>query len=172
MNFGSRIGALTVGGAVLLFAVPAVAQSRLQAAGGVSESSGVADGAFAGFTRGLPLPPQGEPSLPPGSVAPMSSGKPPEVASPAGKPLVADTHVASTELGFRQGVAPAPGHAIIFHGQKFRVIDVEASGGGPTFAGGSPFVIGESGSRLMVGLKSMVPGSVLDPDRFEATAVD
>lgn len=163
---------MTVGGALLLLAVPSVALSQQQAAGGVSESSGVADGAFAGFARDLPLPPQSEPSLPPGSVAPMSSRKPSEFAPPAGKPLVADTHVASTELGFRQGVAPAPGRAIIFHGQKFRVIDVRATGGGPTFAGGSPFVIGVNGSRLMVGLKSIVPGSVLDPDRFEVTAVN
>ena len=44
--------------------------------------------------------------------------------------------------------------------------------GGPTFAGGSPFVVGVSGSVLQVGLKAIVPGSLLDPDRLEVSVVN
>lgn len=71
--------------------------------------------------------------------------------------LTADTHVESTELGFDKGIAPAPGRKVSFKGKQYRVADVAAKGGGPTFAGGSQFVIGVSGSVLIVGLASELP---------------
>jgi hypothetical protein len=162
--------------AVSAVAWPAAAQQQTDAQPSDSSAcpapGGVAEGAFGGFEKGLPRPPCSEPSLPPGNVIPFVSKTPSDFAAPAGPPLVADTQVASTELGFEQGVAPAPGRSIMYNGRKYRVVDVTAKGGGPTFAGGSPFVIGVIGARLTVGLKAIVPGSSLDPDRFDASVVN
>jgi hypothetical protein len=95
-------------------------------------------------------------SLPQGVVAPI----PPSNPSP-GQPLVADTHVDSTELGFDKGVAPAPGRIVTFRGKEYQVADVVAKGGGRTFAGGSQHVIGVDGSSLIVGLASAVPEKMI-----------
>jgi hypothetical protein len=172
MGFCSRMGIVTVAGMMLL-ALPAAAQvlAKDQSTCATGNES-IADGAFSGFNSGLLQPPCAEPSLPPNTVKPLFTKKPSEFAEPPGEPLIADEHVASTDLGFQQGVAPAPGRSITFRGQKYRVVDVQAKGGGPTFAGGSPFVIGVNGSILQVGLKAIVPGSLLDPDRLEALVVN
>ena len=169
MGFSGRFGMATVAGMLMLAALPAGAQDQSSCAIG---HDSVAEGAFSGFTDGLLRPPCAEPTLPPSTVRPLFTKKPSEFAEPPGPPLIADQHVASTELGFQQGVAPAPGRSITFNGQKFRVVDVQATGGGPTFAGGSPFVIGINGSVLQVGLKAIVPGSLLDPDRLEVSALN
>jgi len=174
MNLSGRITAFAMGG-IMLLALPAAAQDVGQqqaASGDCGDHVGIADGAFAGFGKSLPLPPCAEPSLPPGNVTPLFTKKPSEFAEPPGEPIVADTHVQSTELGFEQGVAPAPGRSVLFNGAKYRVVDVVATGGGPTFAGGSPFVIGVSGSTLTVGLKSIVPGGILDPDRLDVSVLN
>ena len=91
------------------------------------------------------------------AVAPLPS-PPPSKAVPADR-LIADTHVDSTELGFDKGIAPAPGRKISFKGRQFQVANVAAKGGGPTFAGGSQFVIGVNGSTLIVGLATIVPAA-------------
>ncbi len=168
MGLGGRLGIVTVAGMMML-ALPAVAQDRSSCATG---RDSVAEGAFSGFTNSLPRPPCAEPTLPPNTVTPLFTKKPSEFAEPPGEPLIADRHVVSTELGFQQGVAPAPGRSLTFAGQKYRVTDVEVKGGGPTFAGGSPFVIGVNGSVLQVGLKAIVPGSLLDPDRLEVSVLN
>jgi hypothetical protein len=171
MKFGGRIGVLVVGSTVLLLAPPVLAQER-QVATCPAVHNDMADEAFAGFADGLPRAPCSEPSLPPSSVPPLKSGKRTDYAAPAGPPLVADQHVVSTELGFEQGVGPAPGRAVTYHGQKYRVVDIKVKDGGPSFTGGSAFVVGVNGSTLMVGLKSIIPGSSLDPDRLEASVVN
>ena len=91
-------------------------------------------------------------SGPAAPVPPAPSSK----SAPADR-LVADTHVEATELGFDKGIAPAHGRKITFKGRHYKVADVTVKGGGPTFAGGSQFVIGVSGSILIVGLASELP---------------
>jgi hypothetical protein len=163
---------VTVAGMMLL-ALPAAAQDQARDQGTCATGQDtIAEGAFSGFANGLLQPPCAEPTLPPNTVRPLFTKRPSEFAEPAGPPLTADQHVVSTELGFQQGVAPAPGRSITFHGQKYRVVDVQAKGGGPTFAGGSPFVVGVNGSVLQVGLKAIVPGSLLDPDRLDASVTN
>lgn len=169
MGFGGRLGIVTVASVFMLAALPAAAQDQ---SGCTGNREGIAEGAFSGFNSSLLQPPCAEPTLPPNTVKPLFTKKPSEFAEPPGEPLLADRHVVSTELGFQQGVAPAPGRSIVFRGQKYRVIDVQTKGGGPTFAGGSPFVIGVSGSILQVGLKAIVPGSLLDPDRLEVSVLN
>lgn len=154
---------------LVMLAVPAIAQDQGSCASG---HEGIAEGAIPGFTGGVQMPPCAEPTLPPNTVRPLFTKKPSEFAEPPGEPLTADQHVASTELGFQQGVAPAPGRAITFQGRKYRVVDVQVTGGGPTFTGGSPFVVGVDGSVLQVGLKAIVPGGPLDPDRLEVSVVN
>lgn len=172
MGFGSRIGIVTVAG-TMLFALPAAAQDQARDQGACANGhESIADSAFSNFNSGVLQPPCAEPSLPPNTVKPLFTKKPSEFAEPPGEPLIADQHVTSTDLGFQQGVAPAPGRSITFKGQKYRVVDVTAKNGGPTFAGGSPFVIGINGSVLQVGLKAIEPGSLLDPDRLEVSVVN
>jgi hypothetical protein len=163
-------GCLLAIGGTLLLAAPAHAQWATHHCPAGHDS--VADGAFAGFAKGLPHPPCSEPSLPPGRVTPLESAKRSDYAAPAGPPLIADLHVAATQLGFEPGVGPAPGHSISYRGHKYRVTDVEVKGGGPSLSGGSDFVIGIEGSTLLIGLKSIVPGGLLDPDRFEVSVVN
>jgi hypothetical protein len=73
----------------------------------------------------------------------------------AGVPAVADIHVASTDLGFEKGVAPALGRTMGYRGRDYLVVDVAAAGNGPVFSGGSQFVITTQGGTLQVGLKAM-----------------
>ncbi len=171
MGFAGRVGILAAG-CIMLLAVPVLAQEIHATAMCPIIHDSVADGAFAGFAAGLPLPPCSEPSLPPGSVVPLKSKPPSQYAEPAEPPLSADLHLASTELGFATGVGPAPGRAVTYHGQKYRVTDIEVTGGGPFFSGGSAFVISVNGKSLIVGLKSIEPGSTLDPDRFDPSVVN
>jgi hypothetical protein len=93
--------------------------------------------------------------LPPATVAPMPSKPRSDIAPPAGVPLVADLHVASTELGFQQGIAPAPGRTVDYRGLEYLVVEVAAVGDSPIFSGGSHFVITTKGGALDVGLKAM-----------------
>jgi hypothetical protein len=99
--------------------------------------------------------PCAEPSLPPATVAPMPSKACSDIAPPAGAPVAADLHVASTELGFQQGIAPAPGRTVGYLGVEYLVVEVSALGDGPIFSGGSRFVITTKGGALDVGLKAM-----------------
>ena len=99
--------------------------------------------------------PCAEPSLPPATVAPMPSKPRSDIAPPAGVLVVADLHVASTELGFQQGIAPAPGGTVDYRGLEYLVVEVAAVGDGPIFSGGSRFVITTKGGALDVGLKAM-----------------
>ena len=68
---------------------------------------------------------------------------------------VADTHVDSTKLGFDKGVGPAIGRNVSWRGKDYEVTDVEVVGGGPSFGGGSRFVIAPDGRGLMIGLKEV-----------------
>ena len=85
----------------------------------------------------------------------MPSKESSDIAPPAGAPVVADLHVASTELGFEQGIAPAPGRSVGYRGLDYLVVEVTAVGDGPIFSGGSRFVITTRGGALDVGLKAM-----------------
>jgi len=113
-----------------------------------------ADGAFGGLSADLLQSPCAEPSLPPATVAPTPSEPRSDAAPPAGVPVVADFHVASTELGFDRGIAPAPGRTVAYRGQDYLVVEVAATGDRPTFSGGSRFVITTRGGALDVGLKA------------------
>lgn len=75
-------------------------------------------------------------------------------ATPGGK-VVPDYRVASTELGFEKGVAPAPGRTVIYRGGNYFVAEVVVAGGGPIFSGNSRHVISTSGANLLVGLKEI-----------------
>ncbi len=99
--------------------------------------------------------PCAEPSLPPATIAPMPFGPHSDAATPARAPVVADLHVASTELGFQKGTSPAPGRTVGYRGQEYLVLEVAAVGNGPIFSGGSRFVITTMGGALVVGLKAM-----------------
>ncbi|WP_085937683.1 hypothetical protein [Enhydrobacter aerosaccus] len=132
----------------------------------------ISEAAAAGtWTGGLLLAPCRAPSLPPSFVMPFQSDSSPAAAD-AAEPLTADLHLASTELGFDKGVGPAPGRSVRYLGHKYRVIDIEVQGGGPSFSGGSAFVVGLAGSSLIVGLKAIEPGSALDPDRADPSVVN
>lgn len=72
-----------------------------------------------------------------------------------GAKVVPDYRVASTELGFEKGVAPAPGRTVIYRGGNYFVAEVLVAGGGPIFSGNSRHVISTSGANLMVGLKEI-----------------
>jgi hypothetical protein len=58
--------------------------------------------------------------LAPATVAPMQSTAPSGFVPRAGTPVVADLHVASTELGFQQGIAPAPEQTVGYRGLEGR----------------------------------------------------
>jgi hypothetical protein len=114
-----------------------------------------ADGQFIGLKGGgVPQPPCAEPSLPPATHPPLS-GVNSDAVPPASMAPVADLHVASTDLGFDRGIGPAPGGTIEYRGQAYLVVEVAAVDRGPTFSGGSRFVITTRGGVLEVGLKAM-----------------
>ena len=98
---------------------------------------------------------QAEPFLLPADPAPVPAAASSDFVPPAGMPVVADLHVASTVLGFERGIAPAPGRTVGYQGQEYLVVEVAAAGNGPTFSGGSRFVITTRGGALEVGLKAM-----------------
>ena len=74
-----------------------------------------------------------------------------EVATPP------DYRIRSTELGFAQGIAPAPGRTLLYRRLNYRVAEVVAEEGGPVFSGGSLSVIAPSGGSLIVSLKEVPP---------------
>lgn len=78
----------------------------------------------------------------------------PERAATAEMPE-ADLHVASTDLGFDRAVAPAPGRIVGYRGREYLVVEVVALANGPTFSGGSRFVITTRGGALEVGLRAV-----------------
>jgi len=80
--------------------------------------------------------------------APKTFDKPPEVK-------LADTHVESTKLGFDKGIGPAVGRNVTWRGREYEVTDVAVVGGGPSFCGGSKFVVAPEGGSLMIGLKEI-----------------
>ena len=98
---------------------------------------------------------QAEPSLLPANPAPVPATISSDFAPPAGVPAVADLHVASAALGYERGIAPAPGQTIGYQGREYLVVEVAAVGNGPTFSGGSRFVITTRGGALEVGLKAI-----------------
>jgi hypothetical protein len=98
---------------------------------------------------------QAELSLLPANPEPVPAAASSDFVPPAGMPAVADLHVASTALGFERGIAPAPGGTIGYQGQEYLVVEVAAVGNGPTFSGGSRFVITTRGGALEVGLKAI-----------------
>lgn len=79
---------------------------------------------------------------------PKTIDKPPEVK-------LADTHVESTKLGYDKGVGPAVGRNVTWRGRDYEVTDVAVVGGGPSFCGGSKFVIAPEGRVLLIGLKEV-----------------
>lgn len=95
------------------------------------------------------------------SVPPVMAPTPREVA-PVPPPLLADRHVESTELGYEKGIGPAVGRTLTYRRKLYQVTDVIAVGGGPTFSGGSRFVIAPAGGALSVGIKA------LDPEQLAA----
>jgi hypothetical protein len=101
----------------------------------------------AGVAAQEPSPPV-QPQVAPAPI----EGKPATVEAP--KSIHADFQVESTALGFEQGIAPAPGSAVTYRGKLYEVAEVFAADGGPSFSGGSRFVITTEGGRLVVGLIS------------------
>jgi len=151
MSFGTRLCGLALSVALSAVVSPAFAQP---APACPSSQNLPADGPFTGAVKdGLPL--CAEPSLPPSTPAPVASDRHSDEPPPAGVPVVADMHVAATDLGFEKGIAPAPGRTVGYRGREYLVVEVAAIGNGPTFSGGSRFVITTQGGTLEVGLKSM-----------------
>lgn len=142
---------LAVGVATAALGWPALAQQATTC----PPSHHPADAPFRGLSDDPARTPCAEPSLPPATPAPMASAPPSEGAPPAGVPVVADLHVASTELGFDRGTAPAPGRTVGFQGRDYVVVEVAAADNGPTFLGGSRFVITTRCGALEVGLKAL-----------------
>ncbi len=93
------------------------------------------------------------------SVPPLMAPTPREV-KPAPTPLVADTHVESTELGFDKGIGPAVGRTVTYRKKLYQVTDIAPAGGGPTFSGNSRFAIAPAGKALIVGLKAVDPEKI------------
>lgn len=152
MSLRGRVCGLALGIATSALGLPALAQ---QATTCPPSLHNPADGPFGVLSGDLLQTPCAEPSLPPATVAPMSSKAQSDVAPPAGAPVVADLHVASTDLGFQQGIAPAPGCIVGYRGLEYLVVEVAAVGDGPIFSGGSRFVITTKSGALDVGLKAM-----------------
>jgi hypothetical protein len=152
MSLRGRVCGLASGIAMSALGLSALAQ---QAAICPPSLHNPADGPFGTLSADLLQTPCAEPSLPPATVAPMPSKARSDIAPPAGAPVVADLHVASTDLGFQPGIAPAPGRTVGYRGLEYLVVEVAAVGDGPIFSGGSRFVITTKGGALHVGLKAM-----------------
>lgn len=153
MNRGIVLSGLAV---AVLVALPTVAQ---QPPACTASHGSLDEGAFAGFENTVPLPPCAEPSLPPLTTRPIPAKAPSVNPPPAGPPQIADHRVASTDLGFERGIGPAPGWGVVWQGRICLVVDVTASDGRPTFAGGSRFIITTEGGALDVGLKAVAKGA-------------
>src|SRR5438876_3819461 len=149
MALCGRVCGLALGAVALGLGWPALAQQTTSCPPSLHNP---ADGPFGRIAGNLSQAPCAEPTLPPATIAPLPSQPQSEAAPPAGQPVVADFHVASTELGFQKGVAPAPGRTVGYRGQEYVVVEVTAAAEGPTFSGGSRFVITTAGGALEVGL--------------------
>jgi hypothetical protein len=152
MSLGRRVCGLVLGALAFAFGTPASAEPPANCP---AVPGHPADGPFAGFAVTLAQAPCAEPSLPPATIAPMPSKPRSEAAPPGGVPVVADFHLAATALGFEQSIGPAVGRAVAYQGQEYLVVEVAAIGGGPTFSGGSRFVIATTGGALEIGLKAL-----------------
>jgi hypothetical protein len=153
MSGAGRLLTLATGCLAFALALPVAAQDQQACPAGRAGAS-IGEGPMSGFGDSLPLPPCQEPALPPASPKPLHS-KSNEFPAPAGEPLKSDFSVASTDLGFEKGIGPAPGYAISYRGKRYLVIEVKAADGGPSFSGGSRFVIGVKGANLIVGLAAI-----------------
>ena len=129
-----------------------------------------AEGPFGGFETTMPLPPCAEPSLPPVTTPPTAAKARPVNPPPASPPEIADHHIPSTELGFVQGIGPAPGWGVTWRGRTYLVVYVTARDGRPTFAGGSRFIITTAGGALDVGLKAIAQDA-LQPEMANAISL-
>ena len=87
--------------------------------------------------------------------APLMAPTPGKAAPPAPEPLIADTHVDSTGLGFEKGIGPAVGRKVTYRDKQYEVVDVVVVGGGPSFSGNSRFSIAPEGHELVIGLKAI-----------------
>ena len=143
---------LALGVAASAIGAPALAQQATNCPPSLNHP---ADGPFSRISDGLVRGPCAEASLPPATPTPVPSPPPSDGAPPAGVPIVADLQVAGTALGFERGIAPAPGLTVAYQGQEYLVVEVTALGGGPTFSGGSRFVITSRGGSLDVGLRAV-----------------
>ncbi len=104
----------------------------------------------------LALPAAAQPLTSPLAPEKPVPGELPRLGAPEpGAPLVADLHVSSVALGFDQGIGPAPGQTVTWKGASYLVVDAVASGGRPTFSGGSRFVITSLGGALKIGLRAV-----------------
>jgi hypothetical protein len=143
-----RVCGLALGVALSALAMPAMAQSACP-----PSKLHLADAPFTGIGGDPARAPCADPTLPPATSPPLASEE--HTEAPAEVPAVADMHVAATELGFDRGIAPAPGRTVGYRGHDYLVVEVAAVGNGPTFSGGSRFVITTQGGALEVGLKAM-----------------
>jgi len=164
MNRGIMLSGLAV---AVTVALPIAAQ---QPPACTAPRGSLGEGAFGGFKNTVPLPPCAEPSLPPLTARPAAAKAPSLNPPPAGPRLIADRHIASTDLGFERGIGPAPGWGVNWRGRTYLVVDVTASDGRPTFAGGSHFIITTEGGALEIGLKAVAKGA-REPEMVNAGPV-
>lgn len=90
----------------------------------------------------------------PMAVAPLMAPTP-DKAKPPALDMPADLHVDSTRLGYEKGIGPAVGRLVTWRDKEYEVTDVVVSDGGPSFSGGSRFVVAPAGRGLMVGLRAL-----------------
>lgn len=123
------------------------------------------DGASGAYVTTLVLPPCAGPSLPP-----IAGKAPPVNPPPANPPEIADHLIPSTDLGYEQGIGPAPGWAVTWRGSVYVVVYVTAREGRPTFTGGSRYIITTAGGVLDVGLKAIAKDA-LAPEMADAISL-
>lgn len=172
MSGAARLLTLATGCLAFALTLPVAAQDRPAAGQQVCPTGqgSIGEGSITGFTEGQPQPPCQEPTLPPASPRPLAS-KSREFPAPAGATIKPEFSVASTELGFEKGIGPAPGYAIAYQGKRYLVVDVKAADGGPSFSGGSRFVIGVRGANLVVGLAGIPSGKAPEPPPIESASI-
>jgi hypothetical protein len=155
MNRGITLRALIT--ATVLAAPPAAAQQQETAC--PAQRGSLAQGAFGGFKKTIPLPPCAELSLPPITAPPTAAREPSIHPPPAGPREIPDHQVASTDLGFERGIGPALGRGVTWRGRTYIVVEVTTPDGRPTFAGGSRFIVTTEGGVLEIGLKALTKGA-------------
>ena len=103
---------------------------------------------------------------PPMIVSPLVAPTPSKVQQPPALQMPADLHVDSTRLGYDKGIGPAVGRLVTWRDKEYEVTDIVVSDGGPSFSGGSRFVVAPAGRGLMVGLRA------LEGEKLAALAAD